>query len=111
MTTATVSPITARATAFVAERRPVAEELGRQLAEHVGDPEAFAAALREGLRGLSDPAYLEGQRRIAPGIGAVMGVRWPLIEAIKRGFREETRKDRTGGWLFIADRLLREPEL
>ena len=111
MTTATVSPITERATAFVAERRPVAEELGRQLAEHVGDPEALAAALRDGLRGLSDPEYLEGQRRIAPGIGAVMGVRWPLIEAIKRGFREETRKDRTGGWLFIADRLLREPEL
>ena len=111
MTTATVSPTTQRATAFVAERRPAAEALGRELAELVGDPDAFAVALREGLGSLADAAYIEGQRRVAPGIGAVLGVRWPLIEAIKRGFRESTTRDRTGGWLFIADRLLREPEL
>jgi len=111
MTTATISPVTERATALVAERRPIAEALGRDLAEHVNDPAAFAAALRDGLRDLSDPAYLEGQRRIAPGIGALFGVRWPLIEAVKRGFRESTRRERTGGWLFIADRLLREEEL
>jgi 3-methyladenine DNA glycosylase AlkD len=111
MTTATLSPVTERATALVAERRPIAEALGRDLAEHVNDPAAFAATLRDGLRGLSDPEYLEGQRRIAPGIGALLGVRWPLIEAVKRGFRESTRRERTGGWLFIADRLLREEEL
>ena len=111
MTTATLSPTTERATAFVAKRRPVAEALGRELAEHVNDPDAFAAALRDGLQGLSDPDYLEGQRRVAPGIGAVLGVRWPLIEAVKRGFRESTRRERTGSWLFIADRLLRESEL
>jgi len=111
VTTATLSPVTERATALVAERRPIAEALGRDLAEHVNDPAAFAATLRDGLRGLSDPEYLEGQRRIAPGIGALFGVRWPLIEAVKRGFRESTRRERTGGWLFIADRLLREEEL
>ena len=88
MTTATVSPTTQRATAFVAERRPAAEALGRELAELVGDPDAFAVALREGLGSLADAAYIEGQRRVAPGIGAALGVRWPLIEAIKRGFRE-----------------------
>ena len=48
---------------------------------------------------------------MAPGIGASFGVRWPLIEAIKRGFRESTRQERTGGWLFVADLLLREEEL
>jgi 3-methyladenine DNA glycosylase AlkD len=111
MTTAMISPVTERATALVAERRPIADALGRDLAEHVNDPAAFAAVLRDGLSGLSDPEYLEGQRRIAPGIGAVFGVRWPLIEAVKRGFRESTRRERTGGWLFIADRLLREEEL
>jgi 3-methyladenine DNA glycosylase AlkD len=111
MTTAELSPATQRASAFVADRRPIAEALGRELAEHVNNPETFAAALREGLRGLSDPDYLDGQRRIAPGIGALLGVRWPLIEAVKRGFREATRRDRTGGWLFVADRLHREPEL
>jgi 3-methyladenine DNA glycosylase AlkD len=111
MTTATVSPVTERATAFVADRRPVAEALGAGLAELTGDPDAFAGALRDGLAGLADPEYLEGQRRVAPGIGPVIGVRWPLIEAIKRGFREATRRERTSTWLFVADRLLREPEM
>jgi 3-methyladenine DNA glycosylase AlkD len=40
-----------------------------------------------------------------------MGVRWPLIEAVKRGFRESTRRERTSTWLFVADRLLRDREL
>ena len=111
MTTATISPITARATALVADLRPAAEDLGRSLAEDVSDPAAFATKLHDGLAGLADPDYLEGQRRIAPGIGRLHGVRWPLIEAVRRGFREATRHDRTSGWLEIADRLLREPEL
>ncbi len=109
--TATLSPITAEANAFVADRRPEAEALGRSLADEVNDPDAFVAALRSGFADLSDPAYLEGQRRIAPGIGALHGVRWPLIEAVKRGFREATRRERTSGWLFVADRLLRERTL
>jgi 3-methyladenine DNA glycosylase AlkD len=109
--TATISPITSEANAFVADRRPDAEGLGRRLADFVNDPEEFAAQLRQGLEELADPAYLEGQRRIAPGIGALHGVRWPLIEAIKRGFRQSTRKERTSGWLFVVERLLRERTL
>jgi len=105
------SPVTQRAVAFVSQHKPAAEDLGRSLAELTGDPEAFARALNEGLATLADPEYLEGQRRIAPGIGHVIGVRWPLIEAVKRGFRESTRGDRTSTWLFVADRLLREPPL
>ena len=105
------SPVTQRAVAFVAQHKPAAEDLGRSLAELTGDPEAFARALNEGLATLADAEYLEGQRRIAPGIGDVIGVRWPLIEAVKRGFRESTRGDRTSTWLFVADRLLREPPL
>jgi 3-methyladenine DNA glycosylase AlkD len=102
------SPVTERAVAFVAEHKPAAERLGRDVAEQIGDPAAFAAALEHGLRDLADPEYLEGQRRVAPGIGAVIGVRWPLIEAVKRGFREATRHERTSTWLFAADRLLRQ---
>ncbi len=109
--TATLSPITAHANAFVADRRPEAEDLGRRLADEVNDPDAFAAMLRAGFEDLSDPAYLEGQRRIAPGIGGLHGVRWPLIEAVKRGFRGSTRTERTSGWLFVVDRLLRERTL
>src|SRR6185369_14513100 len=83
----------------------------RALAEETGDPDRFADVLREGLAALADPEYLAGQRRIAPGIGDLHGVRWPLIEGVKRGFREATRRERTSGWLFLADRLLREPKL
>jgi 3-methyladenine DNA glycosylase AlkD len=107
----TLSPVTEEANAFVADRRPDAEALGRRLADEIGDPESFARTLRSGFADLADPAYLAGQQRVAPGIGAVHGVRWPLIEAVKRGFREETRREGTSEWLFLADRLLREPTL
>jgi 3-methyladenine DNA glycosylase AlkD len=110
-TAGTLSPITARANALVANRRTQAEALGRCLTEDIADPDAFAATLRTGLAELRDPDYLEGQRRIAPGIGDLHGVRWPLIEAVKRGFREATHRERASGWLFVVDRLLREPKL
>jgi 3-methyladenine DNA glycosylase AlkD len=95
MTTATLSPVSVEANAFVADRRDRAEELGRRLADEVNDPAAFVASLGAAFDELADPVYLDGARRIAPGIGALHGVRWPLIEAIKRGFRRETRHDPT----------------
>ena len=109
--TATASPTTQRAVAFVAERKPAAEELGASLAEHVGDPEAFATALRNGLEALADPEYQDGMRYVAPGIGQVHGVRRPLLAAVSRGFRHETRGERATQLLFIADRLFRDPHL
>ena len=111
MMPATTSATTARAVALVAERREPAERLGAALAEYLNDPDAFAAALRRGLRDLADPEYLDGQRRVAPGIGAIFGVRWPLLAAVERGFRKATRRDRATTMLFLADRLYREPEL
>lgn len=105
------SEVTARAVAFVAEHKPAAETMGAALADLTNDPEAFAAALTAGLERLADPEYLAGQQRIAPGIGAVYGVRWPLIAAVSRGFRNATRKDRPTPLLFIADRLFAEPHL
>ena len=88
------SEVTARAVAFVADHRPGAEAFGADLAELIQDPDAFANALTAGLQRLADPEYLEGQRRIAPGIGAVYGVRWPLMAAVSRGFRNATKRDR-----------------
>jgi len=105
------SATTARAIAFVAERRAPAAALGISLAEWVNDPDAFTLRLREGLAGLADPDYLDGQRRIAPGIGALFGVRWPLLAAVQRGFRGGARDVRPTPLLFLADRLFREPEL
>ena len=111
MTAPTQSEVTARAVAFVAERRDPAEALGTSLAELSNDPDAFAAALERGLADLADPEYLAGQQRVAPGIGAVHGVRWPLLAAIQRGFRNATRGERPTPLLFVADRLFREHEL
>lgn len=111
MTTLSVSPITQRATALVADRRPGAERIGTDLAALVEDPDAFALALARGFRDLADPDYAEGQRRIAPGIGLVFGVRWPLHAAVARGFRNATRREPVGALLYVADRLFHEPEL
>ena len=113
MTTAVAepSPITQRAVAFVAAHKEDAEALGTSLADLVGDPDAFANALRRGLEGLADREYAEGMRMTAPGIGLVHGVRRPLLAAIARGFRNETRRDRPTPLLFVADRLFREQHL
>ncbi len=105
------SDVTARAVAFVERHRPAAEALGTNLADNVHDPDAFARALTDGLQTLADPEYLEGQQRIAPGIGAVYGVRWPLMAAVSRGFRNATKQDRPTTLLFLADRLFREDRL
>lgn len=105
------SDVTARAIAFVADRRPGAEAFGADLAELVQDPDAFAHALTTGLERLADPEYLEGQRRIAPGIAALYGVRWPLMAAVSRGFRNGTKRDRPASLLFVAERLFREDHL
>ena len=105
------SAITARAVAFVAAKRPEAERIGAALAEHASDPDAFARALARGFASLADPEYLEGERRIAPGLGPTFGVRWPLHAAVERGFRQATKGERPAGYLELADRLFAEREL
>ena len=107
----TPSEVTARAVAFVAAHRDAAEALGATLADYSNDPEGFATALTKGLASLSDPEYLAGQQRIAPGIGAIHGVRWPLLAAVQRGFRNASKGSPSTPLLFIADRLFHEREL
>jgi 3-methyladenine DNA glycosylase AlkD len=108
---ATRSATTARAVAFVAEHKAAAEAAGRRLADLTGDPDAFADELRRTFASLADPEYLAGQRQVAPGIGDLHGVRWPLNAAVARGFREATRRERPSGWLPIVERLYAEPTL
>ena len=106
-----ISTATMRAVAFVADHRAAAERLGTSLAEHSNDPDAFATALRRALHALADPVYVEGQQRVAPGIGDVLGVRSPLMAALASGFRRATRHDSAGPLLFIIERLMREEHL
>src|SRR6478672_12018369 len=110
-TGSTASEVTARAVAFVAAHRDAAEALGTSLADYSNDPEGFATALTNGLASLADPEYLAGQQRIAPGIGAIHGVRWPLLAAVQRGFRNASTGSPSTPLLFIADRLFHEREL
>ena len=105
------SDVTARAVAFVEAHKAEAEAIGAAVAELSQDPDAFAIELRRGLVTLADPDYREGQQRVAPGIGPVLGVRWPLMAAVARGFRQVTKDDRATPLLFVADRLFHEPEL
>lgn len=115
MTTAAVadSPgaATARARALVAARSPTARALGTRVAELADDPERATGALVEGLRGLADPEYLAGQRRVAPGIGALLGVRQPLLTAVGTTLRRGLRHDSSVTRLDLAARLLREAPL
>jgi 3-methyladenine DNA glycosylase AlkD len=105
------SPTSARARALVAERTPAAVGLGRAAGEVAPDPVAAVGILRPGLAALADPEYLEGQQRVAPGIGPVLGVRGPLLHAVGRGLRATTRRDRGAVLLDLAERLLREEPL
>lgn len=105
------SETTARAVEFVAAHRGSAEDLGTALAEDVQDPDRLARSLTAGLASLADPSYLAGQWRVAPGIGRIHGVRWPLLAAVSRGFGAATRQERPTTLLFVADRLFEEREL
>lgn len=112
MTAAAPSLTSERARAFVEQRRPRALRLGRDLVDVIADPDAFAARLTDGLRELADPEYEAGSRRVAPGIGALLGVRWPLMAAVQRGFRQALGRERVGAPLLaVTDRLYREREL
>jgi 3-methyladenine DNA glycosylase AlkD len=106
-----VSAATERATAFVAERLPIATGLGRALAEDVGEGDPFATALGKAFDALADPAYRAEQARVAPGIGPVHGVRLPLLTAVRRSFERATRRESSSRLLLLADRLLRQPTM
>ncbi len=105
---AVVGITTERARVLVAERRPSAGALGRRAGDLAPDPTALAAELRAGLADLADEAYLAGQRRIAPGIGPILGVRRPLLTEVTRGIHQAMRHDPTAALLDVAERLLQE---
>lgn len=105
------SVATTRARALVADRLDAAVALGRAAGDHVHEPASVVAELRSGLRDLADPEYLAGQRRVAPGIGPILGVRQPLLTAVGRGLRAATRRDSTATLLDLAEALVREDVL
>jgi 3-methyladenine DNA glycosylase AlkD len=101
------SPVTARARAFVAEKLPVAERIGAELASLIEDPERFAARLEDGFRALTDSDYLQAQAWVAPGVGPVLGVRAPLAAAVARPVRRALRSGPAAYSVYLAERLVR----
>lgn len=102
--------MTLRAQALVAERLPQARALGDALGELVDAPEEFVAVAREGLGALADEAYRREQGRVAPGSGAVFGVRNPLLAAVNRQLRSSLKLGSDASALWLAERLVIEPE-
>lgn len=91
-------------------RRAAATALGRHAGDELTDAATLVAQLRDGLGTLADPEYQAGQRRIAPGIGPVIGVRKPLLDAVTSGLRAATRRDSSSTMLDLAEAMLRAPE-
>jgi 3-methyladenine DNA glycosylase AlkD len=93
-----------------AARRARAARLGASLADELSDPAAFAARLRDALAELAEAEYRAGQAFAAPGIGPTHGVRTPIQVALRRAFEKAARRASPTELLFVAERLLAEPE-
>lgn len=87
------------------ERLPEARGLGALLADLIEDPESFTRTLTEGLGRLADPVYAREQERVAPGSGAVIGVRWPLVHAVQRVLKPALSESSSSSTLWLAQRL------
>jgi 3-methyladenine DNA glycosylase AlkD len=102
------SAVTAASNRFVAEHLAAASALGQWLVDLVYDPDAFVAAISEGFKTIADPIAADGIRSVTPGLGPVLGVRLPLMDAADKAFKRGTRKTPTALLVDVMDRLLRE---
>jgi 3-methyladenine DNA glycosylase AlkD len=102
------SAITAASNRFVAAHLAQATSVGERLADVVHDPDALVAAIEAGFATLADPVYAEGSRSVAPGLGPVLGVRLPLMEAAHKAFKRGTRGTSTSLLIDAMDHLTRQ---
>jgi 3-methyladenine DNA glycosylase AlkD len=102
------SDTTAASNRFVAAHLAETGELGALLTDLVADPDALVASLKAGFAHLGDATYAEGQRLVAPGLGPVLGVRLPLMEAVHKAFKRGTKQTSSALILDVVDRLLRD---
>ena len=105
-----MSTVPSRADAFVAAHLAEARSVADRLVPLLDRPDAFVAALEEGLRDLADPSYLDELRRMTPGHLAALGVRTPLTRPIHANVRRICR-GRPDIALWVAERVEREPYL
>jgi hypothetical protein len=91
---------------FVATHRAEAATLGDALAGLIEQPEAFVAALVEGLPDLVDPAYAATIPVLCPGVTGDFAVRAPLLEVVHRPLRRALRDAPSSTALWLAQRLV-----
>lgn len=108
MSPAATSAITQASNQFVEAHLAQAAALGERLANVAHDPDALAVAIAAGFALLADPIYQDGVRSVTPGLGPVLGVRLPLMEAAHKTFKRGTRETPTSLLLDSMDRLLRQ---
>jgi 3-methyladenine DNA glycosylase AlkD len=100
-----MSKATTEANAFVAAHLDQAKMLGVELADLTEEPDAFTAALTDGLIRLLDPAYLEMLTQACPETTARYAVRGPLSEALQKPVRRALRESSSISALRLAQRL------
>ena len=102
------SAVTVASNRFVAEHLAAATALGDSLADLVFDTDAFVAAIGDGFKTIADPLAVDGIRSVTPGLGPVLGVRLPLMDAAQKAFKRSTRKTPTSLLVDAMDHLLRQ---
>jgi 3-methyladenine DNA glycosylase AlkD len=81
------------------------------LGDLVDAPEDFVRALRAGMVALADARYRAEQSRVAPGLSDSIGIRLPLLTAMRRTFDRASRWAGPDSLLWLGQRLLREDGL
>jgi 3-methyladenine DNA glycosylase AlkD len=104
------SAVTVASNLFVAAHKDRAAALGDELGGLVGRPAAFVSALEAGLASVADPVVDEGIHRVTPGLGSVIGVRLPLLEAAHRRFERSTRNATADELFAVTERLIDHPQ-
>ncbi len=84
-----------------------AADLGTRLAEHIDDPETFAALLEPGLADLADARHATLLERACPGGDHRLAIRLGLRSAIERPLRVALRQGSSASALWLAERLAR----
>jgi 3-methyladenine DNA glycosylase AlkD len=102
------SAVTVASNRFVAEHLAAATALGDSLVDLVFDTDAFVAAISDGFKTIADPLAVDGIRSVTPGLGPVLGVRLPLMDAAQKAFKRGTRKTPTSLLVDAMDHLLRQ---
>jgi 3-methyladenine DNA glycosylase AlkD len=105
MTSPVMVPVRAAADRFVEEHLPLATALGRRLADDLDDAAAFVRTAEAGFASLADPRAREGLPKVAPGIGPILGVRNPLLDAVDAALLRALRGVPTARLVPAADAL------